>query len=70
MTMAERIQEGLNLVRRFVGTPYEAAAIAYLAAQVEIAKRAPHRAEQPSSLSSRRCGLRDQSSRSTAASGR
>jgi hypothetical protein len=37
--MAERLQEGLKLLRRFVGTPYEAAALAYLAAQVEIAKR-------------------------------
>jgi hypothetical protein len=41
MTMAERIQEGLNLVRRFVDTPYEAAALAYLTEQVEIAKRDP-----------------------------
>ena len=37
--MAERIQEALELVRRFVGTGYEASARAYLAAQVEIAKR-------------------------------
>lgn len=36
--MAERIQEGWNLVRGFIDTPYEAAAIAYLTAQVKIAK--------------------------------
>ena len=39
MTTAERIQEALELVRRFVGTSHDAAARAYLAAQVELAKR-------------------------------
>ena len=38
-TMSERIQEALELVRRYVGTAHDAAARAYLAAQVEIAQR-------------------------------
>jgi hypothetical protein len=42
MTTAERIQEALELVRRFVGTTHEDAARAYLAAQVELAKRCAH----------------------------
>jgi len=38
-TMAERIREAHELVRAFVGTSHEDAARAYLAAQVELAKR-------------------------------
>lgn len=37
--MAKRIDEALALVRRYQGTNYERAAVAYLEAQVEQAKR-------------------------------
>lgn len=38
-TMGQRIEEARRQRDRFRGTPYERAAQAYLAAQVEIAKR-------------------------------
>ena len=37
--MTERIDEAQKMLRRWLGTTYERAALAYLAAQVEIAKR-------------------------------
>lgn len=40
VNFAERIDEALRLVRQYAGTDYESAARAYLAAQVELAKKA------------------------------
>lgn len=39
VNLAERIDEAHRLVRRYLETPYEAAAMAYLAAQVEQAQK-------------------------------
>jgi hypothetical protein len=36
--MAERIQDAAQLARRFRGTPYETASLAYLRAQIEQAQ--------------------------------
>jgi hypothetical protein len=37
---AERIQEAIEMIRRFQATPYEAASLAYLRAQIEQARKA------------------------------
>lgn len=37
--MTQRLDEAHRMLRRFAGGPYESAAMAYLTAQVEIAKR-------------------------------
>lgn len=47
-TMAQRIEDARRQRDRFLGTPYEDAARAYLAAQVEIAQRV--RLHQPGGL--------------------